>query len=81
MSLKTKQILRNCQFTERQPRIYSTGVYLVPMKISIHGSDQFVWVTDDFDNDSFDNGGDLVSPYLISNNLDEIFEINKIINI
>ena len=74
MSLKVEQKLRNCQFTEGQPRIYSTGVYLVPMKISIRGIDQFVWVADDFYDDSFNSGGDLVSPRLISNNMDDIFE-------
>jgi len=42
MRLKIEQTLSNFQFTERQPRIYSDGVYLVPMKIRINGIDKFI---------------------------------------
>ena len=74
MGLKEEQILRNCRLAERRPRIYSTGVYLVPLKIQICGIDQFVWVADDFNDDSFDDQGNLVSPYIISDEHERMYE-------
>ena len=66
MSLKTEQRLRNFQFAERSPRVYSNGVYLVPMKIQIRGIDQFVWVADEFTDDVFDVNGDIISAKVIA---------------
>lgn len=73
MSIKTEQILRNCQFAERQPRIYSTGVYLVPMKIQIRGIDQFVWVADDFNDDTFDSEGNNISVNNIADKIEDLY--------
>ena len=72
MSLKTEQLLKDCLITERQPRIYSTGVYLVPMKIQIRGIDQFVWVADDFHDDTFDSEGNNISVKIISNTIEDL---------
>jgi len=72
MGLKTEQKLRNCQFAEKQPRIYSTGVYLVPMKISICGIDQFLWVADDFNDDIFDSNGNNISAKLIAETIEDL---------
>ena len=72
MSLKTEQILKKCQFAERQPRIYSTGVYLVPMKVSIRGIDQFVWVADDFNDDVFDSEGKNISAKIIAETIEDL---------
>jgi len=73
MSLKTEQILSNFQFTERQPRIYSDGVYLVPMKIRINGIDKFIWVADEFNNDTFDSNGNNISPKVIADSIDDLY--------
>ena len=73
MSLKTEQILSNFQFTERQPRIYSDGVHLVPMKIKINGIDKFIWVADKFNNDSFDFNGNNISPKVIADSIDDLY--------
>jgi len=74
MSLKTEQILRNCQFAEKQPRIYSTGVYLVPKKISICGIDHFIWVADDFNDDIFDSNGNNISAKIIAETIGDLYE-------
>ena len=53
MSLKIEQRLANNQFAENEPRIYSTGVFLVPMKIILNGIEKWIWVADMFENDTF----------------------------
>ena len=73
MSLKTEQFLRNFQFTERCPRIYSTGVYLVPMKIQIYGKDQFVWIADEFNDDIFDSDGNNISAKIIADTAEKLY--------
>ena len=73
MSLRIEQILRNYQFSEKQPRIYSTGVYLVPMKISICGIDQFIWVADDFNDDVYDSKGNNISAKIIAEKIEDLY--------
>lgn len=53
MSLKIEQRLADDQFTETEPRIYSTGVFLVPMRIILNGIEKWVWIADMFENDTF----------------------------
>lgn len=72
-SLKIEQHLRGCKFTEDIPKIYSTGVHLVPMKISIRGIDQYVWVADDFNDETFNSKGENISPRIISNSIEELY--------
>ena len=74
MSLQIEQKLRNYHFTKKEPKIYATGVYLVPMKIQIHGIDQFIWVADDFKNDAFDENGNLICPHIISNERERMYK-------
>ena len=73
MSLKVEQILSNFQFTERQPRVYSVGVHLVPMKINIKGIDKFIWVADEFYDDTFDVNGNNISPRVIADSIDDLY--------
>ena len=73
MSLKAEQIFKKFQFTERCPRIYSDGAYLVPMKIQIHGKDQFVWVVDEFNDDVFDSEGNNISARIISDKIEDLY--------
>jgi hypothetical protein len=74
MSLKEEQILRGCQIVERQQRIYSTGVYLVPMKIQIRGINQFVWVADAFNDDTFDSEGECVTVNTVGDTIDDLYD-------
>jgi hypothetical protein len=73
MSLKIEQILDNIQFAESQPRIYSNGVYLVPMKIQIQGVDKFIWVADDFNDDTFDSEGNNISVKIIADTIKDLY--------
>jgi len=73
MSLKIEQCLENVQITERQPRVYSTGVYLVPMKIQVRGKDKFVWVADDFNDDTFDSNGNNISTRIIADTIKDLY--------
>ena len=73
MSLKVEQILINFQFAERQPRVYSVGVHLVPMKINIKGMDKFIWVADEFYDDTFDVNGNNISPRVIADSIDDLY--------
>jgi len=56
MSLKVEQILDNFFFAEAEPRIYTSGAYLVPMKIMKGKEKRYVWVVSEFDDDSFFEG-------------------------
>ena len=53
MSLKIEQRLDNFFFTESEPRIFSTGVYLVPMEIRKGMEKKYVWVVDQFQDDTY----------------------------
>lgn len=61
MSLKVEQILDNFFFAEAGPRIYTTGAYLVPMRITKGEDERYVWVVGEFDDDSYYDG-ELCSP-------------------
>lgn len=71
MSLKIEQRLADDQFTETEPRIYSTGVFLVPMRIVINGTEQWVWVADMFENDTFIDG-ESCSPNVLADTKEEL---------
>ena len=73
MSLKIEQILSSFQFTERQPRINSTGVYLVPMKIQVNKTSKFIWVADEFTDDTFDSEGNNISTKVIADSIDDLY--------
>lgn len=67
MTLKVEQRLDEKFFTECVPRIYSTGVYLVPIRLkTCKGEDRFVWVVDQFEDESFDENGESCSPIVYS---------------
>ncbi|PIY03195.1 MAG: hypothetical protein COZ21_10210, partial [Bacteroidetes bacterium CG_4_10_14_3_um_filter_31_20] len=59
---------------EFEPRIYSTGVHLVPMKVKLGGKENFVWVVDEFDDDTYFDDK-LISPQVISDKIDELYVI------
>ncbi len=74
MSLKAEQILDNNFFTESAPRIYTTGAYLVPMEIEKNGEKRYVWIIDEFDDDTYSNDGELCSPILYTYSKDYLLK-------
>lgn len=61
MSLKVEQRLDHFFFTEAEPIIYTSGAYLVPMRIMKGKEERYIWVVSEFDDDSFFEG-QLCSP-------------------
>ena len=74
MSLEIEQKLDGNAFTESEPRIYSTGVFLVPMKVISNGKAKYVWVVDEFNDDTYDDDGDTCSPNVYANSKDCLLE-------
>ncbi|MCR4322300.1 MAG: hypothetical protein NUV74_18445 [Candidatus Brocadiaceae bacterium] len=66
MSLKIEQRFDDVLFTESGPRIYTTGAHIVPMKIKIGQKQRYVWVVDEFKDDSYDEDGKICSPVVYS---------------
>ncbi len=66
MSLKVKQRLDDFFFTESEPKIYTTGAHLVPMEIRRGNKIRYVWVVDQFDDDTYIDG-DSCSPNVYAN--------------
>lgn len=74
MSLKAEQILDNFFFSELQPKIYTTGAFLVPVKIMKGKTERYVWVVYEFDDDSYLDG-DLCSPTIYSDKLKNLISV------
>ena len=70
----TEQILIGQQITENNPIIYSTGVYLLPLKVNINNTDKFLWVASEFDDETYLVGqsGGICSPNILSDKLSEV---------
>lgn len=72
MNLIVEQKILGQTITENNPVIYSTGVYLRPLNVLISGNPQYVWVVDEFNDDTyFDN--ELITPRVISDDKNELF--------
>jgi len=56
MSLKTEQKLIGTQITEFEPTVYTSGAHLIPLKILINGIEKYIWVVNEFENDTFFHG-------------------------
>ncbi|MGI9056316.1 MAG: hypothetical protein ACR2F2_11005 [Pyrinomonadaceae bacterium] len=70
MSLKVEQGLEDYFFAETEPRIYTTGAYLVPMRVAVNGESRYVWVVDEFEDDSF--ADKLISPNVYAQNITDL---------
>lgn len=66
MSLKIEQKLKNNCFTEMEPKIYTTGAFLVPMEIVVNEERSYIWVADEFEGDSYNKEGKICSPLVFS---------------
>jgi hypothetical protein len=72
MSLKTEQRLDSETFTEVEPRIYSTGSFLIPMCITLKNKKRYIWVVDEFDDDTFDKNGVICEPKICANSIEAL---------
>ena len=72
MSLKIEQRLDGESFTELEPRIYSTGVFLVPMRVTLKNKKRFIWVVDEFEDDTFDQNGLMCEPKIYSDDIERL---------
>lgn len=69
MSLKIEQRLAGVYLdTESEPRFYTTGAHLVPLKVN----EYYVWVVEEFEDDTYDVKGNVCSPLLFSKNLSSL---------
>lgn len=73
MSLKVEQFLDEVFFTESQPKVFTTGAFVVPMRIKANGKERFVWVVEEFKDDSYFEGK-LCTPLLYSDSLETMIE-------
>lgn len=64
MGLKAEQRLDGNTFTESEPRVFTTGAFLVPMFVVRNGMKRYVWVVDEFIDDTYNNDGVICSPNL-----------------
>ena len=76
MSLKAEQILFNNFITNSTPKVYTTGVKLVPLEVNINKKKKYVWVADEFNGDNYDKIGKLCNLNVISDNLENLIENN-----
>jgi len=70
MSLKVELRLENEQFTEFAPIIYTTGAYLVPMCVVMNGDPRYVWVVDEFKDETF--ADELILPNVYAQNITDL---------
>jgi hypothetical protein len=72
MSLKIEQRLDGNTFTESGPRIFTTGAFLIPMEVTRNGVKKYIWVVDEFIDDTYDDKGVICSPSLYVGNKDHL---------
>lgn len=72
MSLKIEQRLDGEIFTEFKPRIYSTGAFLVPMRVTLKNKQIYIWVVDEFNEGTFDKDGLMCEPKIYANEIEEL---------
>ncbi len=72
MSLKVEQLLDNFFFTTGEPRIYTTGAYLVPLELKKGNESRYVWVMYDYKDDTFRSDGKDFSPRVYGRSVTEL---------
>ncbi len=71
MSLKIEQRLLGNEFTENKPIIYSTGVFLVPLKVEINGIFKYIWAVENFSDTTYFEGKEITTN-VISDKISEM---------
>ncbi|MCD6104815.1 MAG: hypothetical protein J7J43_03405 [Thermosipho sp. (in: Bacteria)] len=74
MTLKIEQKLDGNTFTELEPRIFTTGAFLVPMEIVKNGGKRYVWVVDEIIDDTYNDSGIICSPILYASDKENLLE-------
>jgi hypothetical protein len=74
MSLKIEQKLKNSFFTEEKPRVYTTGAFLMPMEVTIEGEKQYIWVVNEFNDDTYGEDGKICSPVICTTQKKNLIE-------
>ena len=74
MSLKVEQRLDKFFFTEFQPKIYTMGAHLVPMKIIKGKEERYCWVVLEFDDDTYLDGK-LCSPTVYADSSENLIKV------
>lgn len=75
MSLKIEQRLDDYTFTESEPRVFTTGAFLVPMETTKNGVKRYIWVVDEFRDDTYNDDGIICSPNVYANNKQNLLEL------
>ena len=70
MSLRIEQKLDENTFTESKPRVFTTGAFLVTMEITKNGIKRYVWVVDEFIDDTYNDDGIICLPNLYTHSKD-----------
>ncbi len=73
MSLKVEQMLDDFTFADDEPRIFTTGAYLLPLEIKNGNETRYVWIVDEFHDDTYICGeGEFCSPNIYANNIENL---------
>ncbi|OGU11655.1 MAG: hypothetical protein A2X61_07195 [Ignavibacteria bacterium GWB2_35_12] len=64
-------ILNGEVITDSHPQIYTTGAYLVPLKVNVNKNEKYVGVVSRFNDDSY-NDGEVCSPHIISDSVNNL---------
>ena len=72
MSLKVEQRLDDFFIAESEPKIYTTGAHLVPLELVQGKKKRYVWVVDEFYDDTYFDG-DKCSPNVYANTIENLF--------
>ena len=73
MSLIAEQRLDNFFFIDGTQKVYSTGVKLISMEVKKkNGKSRFVWVVDEFCDDSYDENGNICHPNIYSDRINRM---------
>jgi len=75
MSIKIDQRLDDNIFTEQKPRIFTTGAFLVPMEIKKNNKKRYIWVVDEFNDDTYNEDGICITPILYACSKEEILQL------
>lgn len=72
MTLKLSSLEHDFEI-KHEPKLYTTGAFLVPMKIERAGRERYVWVVADFNDDTF-HDGELCSDLTEAATIDELIK-------
>ncbi len=75
MTLKSSSLENDFEI-KREPKLYTTGAFLVPMKIKNAERARYVWVVSDFNDDTF-HDGELCAVVTEAATIDELIKVEE----